>query len=142
VIDASHGGDDRGETLSPTLFEKDVTVALARSLRQELESRGITVLDLRDSDATLSLDQRAYVTNTNRVAIYIALHATASGHGVRVYTALLPYGGDDRGPFHSWNTAQHAFLTAQPERRRGHRQRIPETPDSRPRPHRAAAPAE
>jgi N-acetylmuramoyl-L-alanine amidase len=111
VIDASHGGDDRGETLSPTLFEKDVTVALARSLRQELESRGITVLDLRDSDATLSLDQRAYLTNTNRVAVYIALHATASGHGVRLYTALMPYGGDDRGPFHSWTTSQQAFLT-------------------------------
>ncbi len=111
VIDASHGGDDRGETLTSTLFEKDVTVALARSLRQELESRGITVLDLRDSDATLSLDQRAYLTNTNRVAVYIALHATASGHGVRIYTALMPYGGDDRGPFHSWTTSQQAFLT-------------------------------
>jgi len=110
IIDASHGGDDRGETLSPTLFEKDVTVALARSLRQELESRGITVLDLRDSDATLSLDQRAYLANANRAAIYIALHATASGHGVRVYTALMPYGGDDRGPFHSWATSQQAHL--------------------------------
>ena len=111
VIDASHGGDDRGETLSPTLFEKDVTTALARSLRQELESRGITVLDLRDSDATLSLDQRAYLTNTNRAAVYIALHATAGGHGVRVYTALMPYGGDDRGPFHSWTTSQQAHLS-------------------------------
>jgi|SRR5579863_321197 len=111
VIDASHGGDDRGETLSSTLFEKDVTVALARSLRQELESRGITVLVLRDSDATLSLDQRAYLANANHEAIYIALHATASGHGVRIYTALLPYGGDDRGPFHSWTTSQHAFLS-------------------------------
>lgn len=111
VIDASHGGDDRGETLSSTLFEKDVTVALARSLRQELESRGITVLVLRDSDATLSLDQRAFLANTNHEAIYIALHATASGHGVRIYTALLPYGGDDRGPFHSWTTSQHAYLS-------------------------------
>jgi N-acetylmuramoyl-L-alanine amidase len=111
VIDASHGGDDRGETLSSTLFEKDVTVALARSLRQELESRGITVLVLRDSDVTLSLDQRAFLANANHEAIYIALHATASGHGVRIYTALLPYGGDDRGPFHSWTTSQHAYLS-------------------------------
>jgi N-acetylmuramoyl-L-alanine amidase len=111
VIDASHGGDDRGETLSSTLFEKDVTVALARSLRQELESRGITVLVLRDSDATISLDQRAFLANANHEAVYIALHATASGHGVRIYTALLPYGGDDRGPFHSWTTSQHAYLS-------------------------------
>ena len=110
VVDASHGGDDHGETLSSTLLEKDVTVALARSLRQELESRGITTLVLRDSDANLSLDQRAISANSDHAAIYVALHAASSGHGVRVYTALLPYGEDDRGPFRSWTTAQRAWL--------------------------------
>jgi N-acetylmuramoyl-L-alanine amidase len=110
VVDASHGGDDHGETLSTTLAEKDVTVALARSLRQELESRGISTLVLRDSDANLSVDQRAVFANADHAAIYIAVHATSTGHGVRVYTALLPYGEDDRGPFRSWTTAQHPTL--------------------------------
>ncbi len=110
VVDASHGGDDHGETLSNTLLEKDVTVALARSLRQELESRGIPTLVLRDSDANLSVDQRAIFANADHAAIYIALHAASSGHGVRVYTALLPWGSDDRGTFLSWSTAQHAAL--------------------------------
>jgi N-acetylmuramoyl-L-alanine amidase len=110
VVDASHGGDDHGETLSATLFEKDVTVALARSLRRELESRGISALVLRDSDANLSVDQRAVLANADRAAIYIALHASSSGHGVRVYSALLPYGQDDRGPFLSWRTAQQGSL--------------------------------
>jgi len=111
VVDASHGGDDHGETLSSTLLEKDVTVALARSLRQELETRGIPTLVLRDSDANLPLDQRATFANANHAAIYIAVHASSSGHGVRVYTALLPFDGDDRGAFRAWNTAQHASLT-------------------------------
>jgi len=110
VVDASHGGDDHGETLSNTLLEKDVTVALARGLRQELESRGIPTLVLRDSDANLSLDQRAVFANADRAAIYIAVHAASNGHGVRVYTALLPFGGDDRGTFRAWTTAQHASL--------------------------------
>jgi len=110
IVDASHGGDDHGETLSTTLLEKDVTVALARSLRQELESRGITTLVLRDSDANLSVDQRAVFANADRAAIYIALHAASSGHGVRVYTSLLPIGDNDRGPFRSWSTAQHSSL--------------------------------
>ena len=110
VVDASHGGDDHGETLSPTLLEKDVTVALAHSLRQELESRGISTLILRDSDANLSVDQRAVFANADHAAIYIALHAASSGHGVRVYTALLPYGEDDHGPFRSWTTAQRPAL--------------------------------
>jgi N-acetylmuramoyl-L-alanine amidase len=110
VVDASHGGDDFGETLHASLLEKDLTIALARSLRQELESRGITTLVLRDSDADLSLDQRAMFANADHAAIYIALHAASNGHGVRVYTALLPYGEDDRGPFRSWTVAQHASL--------------------------------
>jgi N-acetylmuramoyl-L-alanine amidase len=110
VVDASHGGDDQGETLGPTLLEKDVTVALARSLRQELESRGISTLVLRDSDANLSVDQRAVFANADHAAIYIALHAASSSHGVRVYTALLPYGEDDSGPFRSWTTAQRPAL--------------------------------
>lgn len=110
VVDASHGGDDHGETLSTTLMEKDITVALARSLRQELESRGIPTLVLRDSDANLAVDQRAVFANADHAAIYVALHAASFGHGVRVYTAMLPYGGDDRGPFRSWTTAQHASL--------------------------------
>jgi N-acetylmuramoyl-L-alanine amidase len=110
VVDASHGGDDHGETLSSTLLEKDVTVAIARSLRQELESRGITTLVLRDSDANLPVDQRAVFANADHAAIYIAVHASSSGHGVRVYTALLPLGEDDRGPFRSWTTAQHDIL--------------------------------
>ena len=110
VVDASHGGDDHGETLSTTLLEKDVTVALARSLRQELESRGITTLVLRDSDANLLVDQRAVFANADHAAIYIALHAASSGHGVRVYTSLLPIGDNDRGPFRSWSTAQRSSL--------------------------------
>jgi len=110
VIDASHGGDDHGETISTTLLEKDITVALARSLRQELEARGITTLVLRGSDANLSLDQRAIFANADHAAIYIALHAASSGRGVRVYTAMLPIGDDDRCPFRSWTNAQHAWL--------------------------------
>ena len=110
IVDAAHGGDDRGESLSNTLAEKDITSALAHSLRQELESRGIATLVLRDSDTNLTLDQRAFSANASRAAIYIALHAASSGYGVRIYTALLPYGDDDRGSFASWTTAQRPSL--------------------------------
>jgi N-acetylmuramoyl-L-alanine amidase len=107
IVDASHGGQDRGEALSPTLAEKDITVEFARRLRQELESRGISTLVLRDSDANLSLDDRAFFANSNHAAVYIALHAASNGHGVRLYTALLPSSaGDERGPFRDWDTAQ------------------------------------
>lgn len=110
VVDASHGGDDRGAALSDKLAEKDVTLALARRLRQELESRGISTFVLRDSDANLTLDQRAVFTNTAHPVIYIGLHAASDGKGVRLYTAMLPAGGENNGPFLSWDTAQTRFL--------------------------------
>jgi N-acetylmuramoyl-L-alanine amidase len=109
VIDPSHGGDERGASLTDQLAEKDVTLALARRLRQELETRGLATLLLRDSDATLSLDQRASLTNSAHPAIYICLHAASQGKGIRVYTALVPAEVENRGPFLSWDAAQAAF---------------------------------
>ena len=53
---------------------------------------------------------RAFFTNADHAAIYIALHAASSGRGIRIYTALLPFGDDDRGPFRSWPIAQHSSL--------------------------------
>jgi N-acetylmuramoyl-L-alanine amidase len=112
VIDASHGGDDHGVALTPTLLEKDVTVAIARRLRQELENRGVSALVIRDSDANLTADQRAIFTNTAHPVIYVAIHAAADGHGVRLYTSLLPVGAPNNGPFTSWDTAQFPFLVS------------------------------
>jgi N-acetylmuramoyl-L-alanine amidase len=112
VIDAAHGGDDRGAAFNDRLVEKDVTLAVARRLRQELESRGISTLTIRDSDATLTLDQRAIFANTAHPVVYIALHASSSGRGARIYTALLPAGGENNGPFVSWDRAQSTMLGA------------------------------
>jgi N-acetylmuramoyl-L-alanine amidase len=110
VIDPSHGGDDRGVALSDSLAEKDITLALARRLRQEFESRGIPTLVLRDSDVNVSLDERAAQTNTAHPTIYVSLHAASDGKGVRLYTALLPSGVENNGPFVAWDTAQTRSL--------------------------------
>jgi N-acetylmuramoyl-L-alanine amidase len=112
VVDASHGGEERGAALSDQLAEKDVTLAFALRLRQQLQGRGITTLMLREGDATLSLDQRASMTDAARPAIYICVHATSQGSGVRLYTALIPEGAEGRGPFLDWNTAQSGFRAA------------------------------
>lgn len=109
VIDASHGGDERGAALTDQLAEKDVTLAFARRLHQELQARGFTALLLRDADTTITLDQRASQTNGAHPAIYICLHAASQGSGVRLYTALIPVGAQGRGPFLDWDTAQSGF---------------------------------
>jgi len=112
VVDASHGGEERGAALGDQLAEKDVTLAFAQRLRQQLQARGLTTLMLREGDTTMSLDQRANMTNQARPAIYISLHAASQGSGVRLYTALLPAGAEGRGPFLDWTTAQSGFRAA------------------------------
>jgi N-acetylmuramoyl-L-alanine amidase len=109
VVDPSHGGEERGASLTDQLAEKDVTLAFARRLRQELELRGLATLLLRDGDSTLSLDQRASLTNSARPAIYICVHAASQGNGLRIYAALVPPGTENHGPFLSWDAAQTAF---------------------------------
>ena len=117
MIDASHGGDDRGVVFAPKFYEKDVTLALARDLRRELQDRGIPVRMLRDGDAGLSLERRAEASNEQHGGIYVALHAGLPGKGVRVYAPLLastpasappPTQGKIR--FLSWETAQASSL--------------------------------
>ena len=110
VVDASHGGEERGAGLSDTLAEKDVTLALARKLRSELQARGIVALLLRDSDTTLSLEQRAEAVNASRAAVYVALHAANLGTGVRVYTSMLPASDNRFQLFIPWETAQAGHI--------------------------------
>ena len=113
VIDPSHGGDERGAALSETLAEKDVTLAFGRGLRNELQSRGIEVLLLRDGDATLSTDQRAVLANTNHPALYVTIHAGSVGSGVRLYTSMMPADNEAaRGDFIPWDLAQAGFLSS------------------------------
>ena len=110
VVDPAHGGDERGAALTDQLVEKDVTLGFARLLRHELETRGFAVTLLRDGDTSLTLDQRAAAANVARAGIYISLHAVSQGSGARVYTALLPVEGTNKGAFHAWNAAQAPAL--------------------------------
>ena len=114
IIDASHGGEERGAALTDQLAEKEVTLAFAKHLLHELESRGLPSRLIRDSDSTIQLEQRANQSNTANASIYICLHAASDGNGVRLYTALLPAPssapGESKKLFLDWNSAQSQFL--------------------------------
>jgi N-acetylmuramoyl-L-alanine amidase len=110
VIDPAHGGADSGAALNAAIPEKDVTLVLARRLRQELLSRGIQSQLLRDTDLTVATDQRASQVNGLQPRLYLAIHASSQGSGLRLYSAILPDGGENAGPFLDWQTAQAAAL--------------------------------
>lgn len=110
LIDPAHGGSEIGAAISPVLPEKDVVLALARRVQRELANRGISAGLLRNSDIAISLDQRAISANAARPALYVALHATNSGHGVHVFTSLVDQESYTTRDFLPWNQAQAAFL--------------------------------
>src|SRR5205807_5498802 len=89
MIDPSHGGDDKGAFLSDKLDEKELTLAIARKLKAELQEHGIAARLLRDADTTLSLEQRAELTNAQHAGMYVAIHAGVFGREVRVYAPAL-----------------------------------------------------
>jgi N-acetylmuramoyl-L-alanine amidase len=110
IIDPAHGGADSGASITASLVEKDVVLALARRVQRELASRGIAAGMLRNSDVAIALDQRAASVNAARPALYITLHAANTGRGVHVFTSLLPAANLSRDGFLPWDTAQAAFL--------------------------------
>jgi N-acetylmuramoyl-L-alanine amidase len=111
ILDPAHGGKDNGVQLTSDLLEKNVTLSLARRLQKELESRGIAVVLLRTGDTALADEQRAQAANASQAAIYLGLHAASTGHGVRIYTAMLaPAPAQDRHSFVPWEQAQASHL--------------------------------
>ena len=110
LIDAAHGGSETGAMLNPAVPEKDVNLAFARRLRQQLANHGVLAQLLRDGDATLTDDQRAAMVNAQRPTLYLSIHSTSLGSGLTVITSLLPASTSTRGLFLAWQTAQSSWL--------------------------------
>jgi N-acetylmuramoyl-L-alanine amidase len=92
VIDAGHGGRDPGATsVSGQVHEKDLTLALARELRDDLVKRGrVRVAMTRDDDRYLTLDERAAVARRLDAAMFVSLHIDSApnplARGASVYS--------------------------------------------------------
>ena len=92
VIDPGHGGRDPGATsISGQVEEKDLTLALARELRDDLVRRGrVRVAMTRDDDRYLTLEQRADVARRLDAAIFVSLHMDSApnplARGATVYS--------------------------------------------------------
>jgi N-acetylmuramoyl-L-alanine amidase len=89
VIDAGHGGFDRGGIPGQRVSEKDMTLDVARRLKSVLEASGYRVVMTRDSDVFVPLGTRTAIANSNRNAIFVSVHfnsATRSGaSGIETY---------------------------------------------------------
>jgi len=83
VIDAGHGGPDRGmigPIGTPAWFtEKDVTLSVAKKLATVLRARGFEVLMTRTTDTLIALSDRGRMANSNHGDVFISIHCNAPG---------------------------------------------------------------
>lgn len=92
MIDAGHGGFDPG-AISPEdgLQEKDVTLRIARAIRDELVRSGrVRVALTRDDDRFLVLQERYGLARRMKAQLFISIHCDSVGagdaSGATVYT--------------------------------------------------------
>jgi N-acetylmuramoyl-L-alanine amidase len=90
VIDPGHGGGDTGTKTPTGLFEKDLTLDIARRLARLLEHEGYEVELTRDGDSRVSLRDRARSANDHRADLFVSIHVNwfkdgRSNRGIETY---------------------------------------------------------
>src|SRR2546423_13919506 len=78
VIDAGHGGHDRGGIPGQRISEKEMTLDVAQRLRNVLSASGYRVVMTRDSDVFVPLPTRVAIANSYRNAIFVCIHFNAT----------------------------------------------------------------
>ena len=75
VVDAGHGGSDGGTIGRDGTKEKNITLAVALKLRDQLNSLGIAdVVMTRTDDSTVSLQERVDVAKEAKADMFISIH--------------------------------------------------------------------
>lgn len=95
VIDAGHGGKDPGaigETDGTKYNEKEITLDVARLVRDRLQAEGINVIMTRSDDSYPTLSERAVLANQNDAAMFVSIHVNSAANapkanGIEVYYA-------------------------------------------------------
>jgi N-acetylmuramoyl-L-alanine amidase len=89
VIDAGHGGHDRGGIPGQRIAEKDMTLDVALRVRNVLAASGYNVVMTRNSDVFVPLGTRVAIANSYPNAIFVCIHFNATNRsgasGIETY---------------------------------------------------------
>ena len=85
IVDAGHGGVDNGMSGpiggGPKIYEKDITLAVAKRLGARLQAKGLDVVYTRTTDTLIALDDRGRIANRNGGDLFISIHVNAANLG-------------------------------------------------------------
>jgi N-acetylmuramoyl-L-alanine amidase len=81
VIDAGHGGFDRGGIPGQRVPEKTMNLDVAQRLKAVLTAYGYRVVMTRDSDVFIPLGTRVAIANSYRDAIFVCIHVNSAPRG-------------------------------------------------------------
>jgi N-acetylmuramoyl-L-alanine amidase len=90
VVDAGHGGKDRGAKSDGGLYEKDINLTIARHVKTILVNRfKYRVVMTRKDDTFIPLKERSEIANNRDAGLFVSIHANAaerkSAHGIETY---------------------------------------------------------
>ena len=90
VLDPGHGGKDPGAIgRRKRIKEKDLTLVLAKKLKERLEREGMEVILTRNNDTFISLSRRAEIANSKKADLFVSVHINSSRsrslHGFECY---------------------------------------------------------
>ncbi len=90
VIDAGHGGHDRGGGPGQRIPEKGYALDVALRLSRVLQASGYRTVLTRSTDVFIPLGKRCQIGNSNRGAVFVSIHfnsASRSGaSGIETYS--------------------------------------------------------
>lgn len=74
IVDAGHGGHDRGGIPQNLAWEKTYTLLVAKRLKPLLQAKGYNVILTRDDDYFVTLPGRCAVANRQRNCLFVSIH--------------------------------------------------------------------
>lgn len=120
VVDAGHGGFDRGGVPGQRVGEKQLTLDVAQRLRNVLQASGYRVVMTRDSDVFVPLGTRVAIANQYRNATFVSVHFNSAPRGSANGIETYYYRGDSASL--AANIHRHVVAGA-PSENRGIRRR-------------------
>src|SRR5205085_3897147 len=97
VIDAGHGGFDRGGVPGQRITEKDKALDVAQRLKRILQAQGYRVVMTRDSDVFIPLGTRCAIANNYRDASFVSIHFNCASRAGANGIVSYHYRGDSAG---------------------------------------------